>query len=902
MENKLDQNEIIGVDKDLSLYDLTTLFYSHYNYHNQDCMIEYNEIYFEDGQVKEKARSLSRFDVLRRIEATNLSSRPFIGGKGVAAHKPNISFGYLRWLLNYLSLPYKSVFSDGEFVKIKINKTLYNKIHLSEKEQDAQKLEGKNNPTVESNLEISDDTSDAFNVIVNVSEELSECHDTMCERVSKDGFAAYVHNPLDWTARPVDALDLVTEPQCKWNPKGWNSFFTLREMNVYEVTQHIKEKTEYWNVEALKWALESSFTSRSLLNNRHYARGSSLESDRVSVENENFSVRSFYNDKNKRLNNLTGYYGRMLVVEGFYINKDRKINHVIFFPSQDFNNIPLEIREKRKVSTAEQDIELQKADVLFYREIDSDDLSKIITIIPANRYELSLERQRMYGHELFNTVETVMRIDSAILNATSMMGVPFIKNPNEGQNAENLQDLEVKVDGEMIDMGSREFLTTPFRVDLNAMLAVRQVVVQFMYSKAYLGGLDGAETASDGRGAGLAHLRLVRDGRIHKHSVMDFIKGVKQFYSKIFRSVLDICQDETRREDDPIVNYLFYSMLTKVHGHPEEIFSFKESDVIKGTHLPYWMRLEPISNGASYFGAAELILYSEIKKVFGDGLDQKATQALNHIGIKSLLGAEDALDILGDPKDNIVTQQDQIYRASLENAAILGSVDEGLVNFERVLILSDKDDHVAHLREVHNPKANDILDKLNNSQVSSENLDEVSTEELETRNNLILKLAALANHIALHQEQLGLFGKKREDINKLKEETNNILQSSEGLLNNLQNTLRALAGKRRDMEMKIQMMNPQTDADKAKQEVEMKKLAVTAENNAAKLALANKLAADRQSQHIDKQLTAARNRRSQEVMKEKEMILRQQEIAASKEVEMQKVKEQSKNKNTGGKE
>lgn len=37
-------------------------------------------------------------------------------------------------------------------------------------------------------------------------------------------------------------------------------------------------------------------------------------------------------------------------------------------------------------------------------------------------------------------------------------------------------------------------------------------------------------------------------------------------------------------------------------------------------------------------------------------------------------------------------------------------------------------------------------------------------------------------------------------------------------------------------------------------------------------------------------------------MKEKEMILRQQEIAASKEVEMQKVKEQSKNKNTGGKE
>ena len=173
MENKLDQNEIIGVDKDLSLYDLTTLFYSHYNYHNQDCMIEYNEIYFEDGQVKEKARSLSRFDVLRRIEATNLSSRPFIGGKGVAAHKPNISFGYLRWLLNYLSLPYKSVFSDGEFVKIKINKTLYNKIHLSEKEQDAQKLEGKNNPTVESNSEISDDTSDAFNVIVNVSEELS---------------------------------------------------------------------------------------------------------------------------------------------------------------------------------------------------------------------------------------------------------------------------------------------------------------------------------------------------------------------------------------------------------------------------------------------------------------------------------------------------------------------------------------------------------------------------------------------------------------------------------------------------------------------------------------------------------------------------------------------------------
>ena len=44
-----------------------------------------------------------------------------------------------------------------------------------------------------------------------------------------------------------------------------------------------------------------------------------------------------------------------------------------------------------------------------------------------------------------------------------------------------------------------------------------------------------------------------------------------------------------------------------------------------------------------------------------------------------------------------------------ENAQILGGVSQDSMNFIAIPILWDKDDHVLHLQQVHNPKANEFI-------------------------------------------------------------------------------------------------------------------------------------------------------------------------------------------------
>lgn len=869
------EKEIVGLDIDLNLYDLTRLFHHQYTYHNNDCQVEYACITgIKNGRPKEEAKTLSRFQALRRIHALDLGSRPFIGGVGIPKSRPNVSTGLFKLLTTYLKLPYQSVFSDGTFAKISINKKLRDKLTLSDEEIQTQKMEAQEKPNIESNKEVGADTSAAFNEILQITPNIVKCHDVAPTRIVQDGFVAFIHDDPDlgYTSEPIDALDLITEPLCEFNPETWSIFFRIKKMTAREVMDHIKKeegkKNSYWNVEALRWCLEESKNQKGLLDSNHYNDNLRFSDDPSPVNNENYQVKSFYNDKSRRMTDLNGYYGTFLVVEAYYKNVDGKVNKVIFFPSTNFNISDDEIEKRKKLSHEElEKLGVDKADVLFKREVPIECLSHKITIIPFDRAELTLERQRSFGHELFNPCEVVARIESAILNTLGHMSTLYTRERNSSgeASAPDTEDVEINVNGETQDLSDYDIISdTPFAADLNGMAAMRSLFLQHAYSKSFLGGLDGTETSGNGRGANLANLRLVRDGRVHKHNVEYFSMGLTEFYSKIYRSILELGQLSRIVKNLPIIDRLFFDWLYEVQGHRKELFEFEEKDIIEETGLPYWHTVQAVKNGASHFGAAELVLYTEIKNTFGDGLDQQAMQNLNRMGIKSLLGSQDAIDILGDPGDNLITQGDQSYQAAMENATIMGSVDTSLVNYVRIPVRPDKDDHVVHLRENHNPKMKEMIDILSQGEVTPETLQDQTESQLETRTNLILKVAGIADHAAMHLQQLARFGQKRQDINQLREETNALMQGAEGLLNSLQINLRALKAKQEEAALKLQNLSPENVAEQQKNQLEFLKIQSKNKDIDGKLAIANALKQQQQSQHIDKQLTSARDRASKE--------------------------------------
>ena len=278
-----------------------------------------------------------------------------------------------------------------------------------------------------------------------------------------------------------------------------------------------------------------------------------------------------------------------------------------------------------------------------------------------------------------------------------------------------------------------------------------------------------------------------------------------------------------------------------------------------------------------------MVLYNEVKQLFGDGLDQQAAQNLTRMGIKSLLGSQDALDILGDPKDKFITQQDQLYMATLESAAIVGSVEGISLDFKPILIRPGKDDHVGHLTQVHNPDMQGLIERIQASEVSSEKLNDLTEEELETRTNLILRLGAHALHAQQHHEQLLRFGKKRDDVNRLREETNNLLQTSEALMNNLELNLRAIQAKREEKELRLRNIAPENEAEKMKIEAQLLELEAKRETDRGKLSLANKIADQRQQQHIDKQVSKARDRELKREIANQQSALKQQEVLVTRE-------------------
>jgi hypothetical protein len=276
------------------------------------------------------------------------------------------------------------------------------------------------------------------------------------------------------------------------------------------------------------------------------------------------------------------------------------------------------------------------------------------------------------------------------------------------------------------------------------------------------------------------------------------------------------------------------------------------------------MEVQAIRNGASHFGAAEIVVHREIMETFGSALDQQAMQALSRKGIESLIGSQDSIDILGDPRTRLVTNSDQVYQATLESASITGSVDRGALNFKPIIIRPQKDDHVTHLTQVHLPDAEAIIERIQQAQVASESLDDLSEQQLDTRNNMILKLSAHANHISLHAEQLERFGAQRQDINQLKERANVVMQTSEGLANNLERNLRALEAKRAETERRLRNISPENEVEKQKIQLELEKLNAQREKDRNQLMLANKIAEQRQQQHRDQQVSKARDRAQRE--------------------------------------
>ncbi len=135
---KSKKEDVAGLDTELNIYELTDMFYAYYGYHNNDNIISNNGSgdLLVDTEYNKYKKTLSRFEALRKVKAMYLGARTFGDDKQVAIHKPNISMGYMKLILTYLKLPFKSVFSDSDVVKVRIDKTLYNELNLSEEEKE----------------------------------------------------------------------------------------------------------------------------------------------------------------------------------------------------------------------------------------------------------------------------------------------------------------------------------------------------------------------------------------------------------------------------------------------------------------------------------------------------------------------------------------------------------------------------------------------------------------------------------------------------------------------------------------------------------------------------------------------------------------------------------------------
>lgn len=868
-----DLKEIPIVDQELSLYDLTSIFYESYCYHNGDKTHNFTQFELDFSgnapEVKKNLVPMSRFEALRRIEAAYLGARVFPSDAGVDVGTANVPINYFKRTMRYVQLPFKSILSENKIVNIRVFKTLWNKTHLTPDEEIAEQVQNGGMGVSPENADLSDTVSDAYNSLLRVSSKFKDIPSRVAHRFTMDGLAAFIHSQSGWEPDFVQALDLITEPQASVHPDTWGSFFVIRKMTAIEAITHIQKKTPFWNGDALRWALEAAMSNRSLIQRQHVDSTGSTP-DQEMMSRENFAIRSFYKDKAQRLTKFTAYYGSFYVVEGYYKNSKGKINKVIFFPSTTCLNITEKqalvkkdkIDKKRETDKYKPGIDGE--DVLFTAENFAESMSDVISLVYMNREEEILERQRGYGHETLPLCEFIGRMDSAIAQTVDLMSNIYYNDESQGDDATNPEDEEVTSQSGMINLNGKVIApSTPFKSDLGAMSSARSTYLAELAAMVFLGGLDNLEANSEGRGADLANLKLVRDGRIHKHDVRNFALGMDDTFSVSFRNVLDLINDGIEKSDPAVLN-LFYNVVVLVYSYSKEVLKFKKDDVLPDTKLPYWMQLRTINNGAGSFGPAEIVILNEALNMFGSTLTQPQVQKISRMGMESLFGSEQALDILGDPRLDKVTDSDQLHNAQLETGSILGSVSIDSLDYVSIPARQGKDDHFIHLSQSHNPKMKEFQDALSQVEFSPAYLDQASPDELQSKNIMILKFAALAAHASQHLEMLSIFGKERDDVNKLREETNNYLQASEAMMNALQLSMRALIAKRQDERARLENISPENEAEKQKIALQLKQLAVQQAKDQNQQAILNRIQDDKRAEHNDKQLTAARDRASKE--------------------------------------
>ena len=213
------------------------------------------------------------------------------------------------------------------------------------------------------------------------------------------GLAAFVRSDIDWEVETIHPLELITEAQATIDLVDTlvQVLCVIKKMTAAEAVEkkitNPKKISALESSTALRWALEAAKNNRGLIDHRKYA--SLLSPEDGEMQAENFSVRSFYEDKNLRMTNIHSYYGNFYVVEFTYTRNTSsgKVNKEIFFPSVLFQNISQLKRDLRVQKPAPKEPEdliedrdkTDGAGILSLRDDVYDRMSEAVTVIVFDR-------------------------------------------------------------------------------------------------------------------------------------------------------------------------------------------------------------------------------------------------------------------------------------------------------------------------------------------------------------------------------------------------------------------------------------------------------------------------------------------------------------------------------------
>lgn len=822
-------------DQCLDVKELTHLFYQYYQYHKDYQFVEYANLSTTTVDSY-NTTTISRFDAFTRLAAMQLGSKK--SSVTVACtEKPLSPGGYFSLFLEYSKLPYKALFSNSKFIKTRIDRKFYNIMKLTPNELVSIDKNSMQNPAQYANDELGNLFSGLTNEYLQYSKDHQTWQSAVALAVTRDGIVPLVHDDTTDKVKYVSPLDFITEPNCNKDPIYWSSFFVINKIPVSELKDKLNKNAKGWNKEAIKWAVEECIAGKGIIAGT--ANHASSEDNVASIEysNGNTSIKSFIDDKIKRVSTVDTYFGNMHVIEAYTLNKDNKVNKTILWASDTVKDAEMTTEGKFFTPTKDtkqddngnyiisDEVTLDNMDVLYLKENAYPNMRKAVSVLVANNDEPTIDRQRGMGHEILPYTEVLMDLDQSILHQSDIISTIFYKEPQDPTNTQSTKPMDTTKAFTLVKE-TIAFIPNPIRSELQSLVSIRSLYLQQVATKLFLSGIDNIESLGKDSSEDAATMKLLRDGVWHKQNIAEFAKQLTSVYEKIISSLLENFKNLKNNKpiDNTYIKYNICSKITKQYNYDVGLFVAEEEEILEDTHLPYWMTVAVTHNGGSHFGAAEYVILSKIKHLASDTLSKKQMSALNRSIITSLMSSQDAMDILGNVADENVTDSDQVYQASVETAVIMGSVDTNSINFVSVPTNPEKDDDVTHLTESHNPKMQELLKDLQDVTFSPEEIANSTDSELDTKTTKILKLAALANHSSGHLEGLSLYGNKRRDINQLKEETNAILQQAEALLNNLQVNLRAILAKKQEKEAKLMSLSPANAADKEKNQLELMKL------------------------------------------------------------------------------